>query len=159
MGAAGDAQLLSGHGMLDGSDVVRMCNYPQAVNHAIFVGEFGHGSGGRLRFVENFFDALLWVGIQHKKLAGVRASVAKQFEAVGLWARECVFMAENDAGGIFFKPAYANKAAARAPFGSAGNGEFLRVGIESGRWILDDDVIANPLVHFGRSAAVDIVLR
>ncbi len=70
-----------------------------------------------------------------------------------------MFVAENDAGGIFFEPACANETAAGALFGSAGNGEFLCVGVESRCGILKDDVIASPLVHFGCSASVDIILR
>src|ERR1700746_575174 len=159
MVAVGDDQLLIGHGILDGVDVARICHYPQAVNHAIFVGEFGNWRGGGLRLVKNLFDALLWIGIQHEKLAGVHARMAKQFEAVGLWAGESMFVAENDAGGIFFEPACANEAAARALFGRSGNSELLRIGVESRGGILKDEVIANPLVYFVRSAGVDIILR
>src|SRR5258708_39842721 len=120
MMAVGDDQLLIGHGLLDGLYVVRICNYPQAVNYSVFIGEFGNRSSGGLRFVENFFYALMRVGIQHKKLARVRASVAKQFEAIGLWTRESMFVAENEAGGIFLEPACANDTAAGARLGNAG---------------------------------------
>ena len=79
-------------------------DYPQAMNYFVFVGEFANRSGGGLRFIENSLDALLRVGIQHEKLAGVHTRVAKQFEAVGFRAGESMFVAENNAGRIFLKP-------------------------------------------------------
>src|SRR5258708_3106057 len=159
MVAVGDNQFLIGHSALDTLDVIWLRNHPQAMNHAIFVGEFGNRSGGGLRFVENFFHLLLRIRIQHKKLAGVDASMAKQFETVGLGTGKRVFVAENDASGIFLEPACTNEAATRARFAAAGNGEFLRVGVESWRGILQDDAIANPLFHFGCGTSVDIILR
>ncbi len=148
MVAVGDNQLLIGHGALDALEVIWLRNHPQAMNHAVFVGEFGNRRGGGLRFVENFFHLLSRIRIQHKKLAGVEASLAKQFETVGFGTREGVFVAENNASGIFLEPACANEAATRTRFAAARNVEFLRVGVESWRGILQHDAIANPLFHF-----------
>src|SRR5258707_14017855 len=96
MMAVGDDQLLIGHGLLDGLYVVRICNYPQAVKYSVFIGEVGNRGSGGMRFVENFFYALMRGGIQHKKFARVGASVAKQVEGIGLWTRESMFVAGND---------------------------------------------------------------
>src|SRR6202030_2822786 len=96
---------------------------------------------------------------QHEKLAGVEASLAKQFETARFGTGKRVLVAENDASGIFLEPARTDEAAARAGFAAAGNGEFLRVGVESWRGILQDDAITNPLFHFGFGTGVNIVLR
>src|SRR6266853_2827505 len=158
MVAVGDNQPLIGHSALDALEVIWLRNHPQAMNHAVFVGEFGNRNGGGLRFVENFLHLLLRIGIQHEKLAGVEASLAKQFETVGLGTGKRVFVAENDASGIFLEPACTDKAATRTRFAAARKGEFLRVGVESWRGILQDDAIANPLFHFGFGTGVDIIL-
>src|SRR5260370_11738586 len=139
MVAVGDNQLLIGHSALDTLEVIWLRNHPQAMNHAVFVGEFGNRSGGGLRFVENFFHLLLRIGIQHEKLSGVEASLAKQFETVGLGAGKRVFVAENNASGIVLEPACANEAATGTFFATSVHYELMRVGMESGCGLLQDD--------------------
>src|SRR5438876_4689088 len=85
------------------------------------------------------------------------ARVAEKFEAVSLWAGEGVLMAENNACGIFFKTAGADKSAASAAFRSAGNRKFLRVGVEGRRGVLDDCVFRFPVFEGGGGARINVV--
>src|SRR5690349_23697974 len=113
------------------------------MDDAVFVGKLGGGSRGGFGFGENSVHALLRVGIEHEELAGVQASVAKEFEAVGFRAGESVFVAEDDSRGIVFELAGADEAAASALFGSAGDGELLGVSVKSGSGVLEEDAVAN----------------
>ena len=159
MMAVGDDQFLVLHGGVDGGDALRIGDGPEAMDDAVFVGEFGGGRRGGFGFGENSVHAFLRVGIEHEELAGMQTSVAEEFEAVGFGAGESVFVAEDDAGGIVFELTGADEAAARAFFGGTGDGELLGVGVESGCGILEEDAVANPLFDFGGGARVDVVLR
>ena len=125
---------------------------------AVFVAKLGIGSR-RFRFGENLIDAPPRIGVEHEQLAGVRLRVAKEFEAVDLGTGESLLVAKNHAGGIFFEPAGADKAAADAALLRAGDRVFLRVSIEGRRRILPQNATANPVGERGGGASVDVVLR
>ena len=159
MMAVGDDELLIGHGLLNGVDPIGFGDRPEAVDDAIFVSELGGGSGGGFGFCEDRIYAFLRIGIQHEELAGMGASVAEEFKAVGFGAGECKFVTEDNAGGIFLETSSADEAAASALFSCAGDGELLGVSVKGGSGILGDDVVANPFVNFCGGAGVDVVLR
>src|SRR5262249_20280976 len=125
---------------------------------AILVAQFG-GWSRFFRFGEDFICAPLRIGIEHKKLAGVRLCVAEKLETVSLGAGESLFVAEDDSRGIVFQMAGADEAATRAAFLRAGHGVFLRVGVERWSGILVDDAVASPVFETCGGARVDIVLR
>src|SRR5438445_596534 len=85
--------------------------------------------------------------------------VRPSFEAVDLGTGESLLVAKNHAGGIFFEPAGADKAAADAALFRAGDRVFLRVSIEGRRRILPQNATANPVGERGGGASVDVVLR
>lgn len=124
---------------------------------AVFIVDFSSWRTGFFDFGENRVDTLLRVGVEQKKLASMDTRVAKQFEAVGLGAGQGVLMAENHASGIFFELASTDKAAASAALGCAGHGKFLRVSIERGCGVLNDDVLCFPILEGRSSARIDIV--
>ena len=97
------------------------------------------------------------IAVEHEELAGVRAGVAKEFEAIGFGAGEGVLVAEDDAGGIFLELAGADEAAAGAALVGAGNGVFLGVGVEAVGVVLLDDSCVDPGLQGGLGAGVDVV--
>ena len=159
MMAVGDDELLILHGFLDGGDAFGFGNDPETVNDIVLIAHFGCGMGAGFDLGENFVDAFLVVGIEKEKLAGVGLGVAQKFEAVGFGTGESVFVAENDACGIFLELAGADEAAAGAALAGAGHSVFLGVGVKSGERILDNDAFANPVLNSGGSAEIDVVLR
>src|SRR5689334_11984435 len=116
MMAIGDDELLVRHRGLDGGDFLWIGNYPQAMNDIVFIADFRGRRGGGFDLGENSIHALFLVGIKQEELAGVSACIAEQFEAIGFWSGESVFMAEDHAGGILFELTGTDKAATRAAF-------------------------------------------
>ena len=117
MVAVGDDEFLISHRLLNGLDAIGFGDGPEAVNHTIFVGELCCGRRSGFGFSEDGVDALLRIGIEHEELASVGASVAQEFEAIGFGSGERVFVAEDDAGGIFLETSGTDEAATDALFG------------------------------------------
>ncbi len=82
--------------------------------------------------------------------------VAEEFEAVGLGAGERVLVAEDDAGGILLELAGTDEAAARESLLRSRHGVLLRVGVEAGARVWDDDLFADPALQSGGRAGVDV---
>src|ERR1700720_4491875 len=116
------------------------------MHYAVFVAQFGGRRRSGLRFGEKRVYAALRVRVQHEKLAGVGACVAKQFEAIGLRAGKCLLVTKNDSGGIILELARADKSPARASFVCAGNGVLLRVSVKGRGRVLHDDVVVSPIL-------------
>jgi hypothetical protein len=136
---------------------VGLPNDPEAVGDAVFV---FYGGDGRDSFGvgEDGVDAALGIAVEHEELAGVRARVAQELEAVGFGAGERVFVTEDDASGIFLEFAGADEAAADAALVGAGNRVFLGVGVEAVGVILLDDGGVDPGLQRGFRAGVHVVL-
>ena len=108
--AVGDDELLVGHGRGEQADGRRIADAPDAVQHAVFVGDFG--VGGAAAVVENLLHAAGGIGVEHEDLAEVGARGLEQVEAVALGLGERLLMAEDDLVGIVVKLAEGDEAAA-----------------------------------------------
>src|SRR5580765_2818985 len=126
------------------------------MDYVVFVAEFGCGRGGGFRLGENGIAAAPGVGIEHKELAGVSASVAQKLEAVGFGAGKSLFVAKNDSGGVILELAGADETTASEAIVGARHRVFLRVAIKVRSGILHDDVVADPVVQVGGRAGVDV---
>ena len=87
MMAIGNDQFLRGHGSRNIRNRLRIEYGPDAVHHTIFVFNFSGGlagMGARHNLVDQAIDVALRIGIKHKKLPGMRAGVAQEFQAIGL---------------------------------------------------------------------------
>src|SRR5689334_7767664 len=131
MMAVGDDQFLLPHGIVNGMQQFVVGDDPETVGYAVLITKFGF-RGTCLRFGKNLVHAALGIGIEHKKLVGVRLHVAEKFEAIGFGAGERLFVAEDDASGIILEVARADEAATRAALVRAGSCVFLGVGVEGG---------------------------
>src|SRR5260370_1180438 len=70
-----------------------------------------------------------------------------------------LLVAKNNAGGIIFELARADKAAPRAPLIRAGDGVLLRVSAKRSSRVLYDDVLVDPILQRCRRTRVDVALR
>ena len=152
----GDDQFLRRHFADDAGNYGRVEERPEAMKHAVFVARLdrrdGTGRGG-----EQGVDAALGIGVQHEELAGVRARVAKQLEAIDLGTRQRLLVAEDDAGGVVFDAAQGDEAAAGAALGAARHGVFLRINVDAGCGIAKQDAVANPRGQCLLGARIDVV--
>ena len=151
-------ELLISHSLLNRMHAVGLRNRPEAMNHAILVGKLACGRNGGFSFGEYRVNAFLRIRIKHKQLTGVCPSMSQEFEAVGFRSGKRVLVAKDDTGRIFLKPSSTDEATASASFRRTGDGELLRISVERGRGILNNNVIANPFLDFRRSPCVDVVL-
>src|SRR6266571_2569494 len=85
--------------------------------------------------------------------------MAEELEAVGLGPGKGLFVAKDDAGGIFLELACADEAAAGAALFGAGYGVFLEISVEGRSGILLDDVAANPVFEGSGCAGIHVILR
>jgi len=158
MMAVGDYEFVLFHGGFDGGGAIVIGDDSQAMHHAVFIAQRGCRRGG-LGVLQDGIYALLRIRIEHKELAGLRARVAKKFEAVGFGARERVLVAKDNASGVVLEFAGADEAAACALFAGAGDSVFLGISVERRKRILNDNVFVDPALEGGGGARVDIVLR
>ena len=126
---------------------------PQAVQHAILVGDFGFG--GAVPVVENLLHAAGGVGVEHEDLAEVRARGLEQVEAVALGLGERLFVAEDDLLGVVVQLAEGDKAAPLLQVSASRNLELLRVGEDAGILLLDQNALLTPGAEIARGSGVD----
>ncbi len=152
--AVGDDELSVGHGGGEQIDGRRVADAPEAVEHAVFVGDFGFGWA--CVFVENLFHAAGGVRVEHEDLAEVGAGGLEQVETVALGLAEGLLVAEDDLLGVVVEPAESDKSAAFFHHVGAGNLEALRVGEDAGVFFLDEDFLFAPGAEVARGAGIDV---
>src|SRR5947209_6208755 len=83
----------------------------------------------------------------------------QQIQSVGFWFREGLLVTKNDSGGIVLDTAQRDKPAPlRFPFPSR-HGEMLRVGVDRGLGILEENTLAAPIEKKGSGARIDILVH
>ena len=93
MVAVGDDQLFVGHGGYQQAYDGRIADAPNAVNYAVFVGNFGVGGSGA---VVGVLDATGRVRVEHEDLAEVGVSGLEQIKAIAFWFGESLLMAKDN---------------------------------------------------------------
>ena len=154
--AIGDDELLRRHFADDGGNDERVEDRPQPMKHAVFVARLDRRDGARPRRRARYRRGA-GIVVQHEKLAGVRARVAEQFEAVDLGPGQRLFVAEDDASGVVFDAAQRDEALAGAALGAAWHGVLLRINIDAGRGIAEQDAVANPRGQGLLGACIDVI--
>ena len=152
MVAVGDDELFVGHSAGEQADDSRIVDAPDAVQDAVFVGDFGVGWAGAL--VEDLFDSAGGVGVEHEDLAKMGVGGLEQVQAVAFGLGEGLLMAEDDLVGVFVKFAEGDEAAALLDLvgtrerGSAGSRRRCRV------VFLDQDGLFAPGLEVAGGAGV-----
>ena len=150
--AVGDDELLVGHGGGEQADGGRVADAPEAVQHAVLVGDLGFG--GAVAFVENLLHAAGGVGVEHEDLAEVGVGGLEQVQAVALGLGERLLVAEDDLLGVFVDLAEGDKAAALFYDVGAGNLEALRIGEDAGVLFLGQNALFAPGLEVAGGARI-----
>ena len=92
--AVGDDELLVAHGGGEQADGGGVADAPEAVQHAVLVGDLG--LGWSVAVIEDGLDGAGGVGIEHEDLAEVGVGGLEKIEAVALGLGEGLLMTEDD---------------------------------------------------------------
>ena len=119
--AVGDDQFLLPHLSLQGTNPGRVGDFPDSVEHAVFVGYFDVRRCGGLKLGFN----LSRIGIQHQDLFEMGLGCSQQFQAIGFGSGVGQLVGEDDFCGVVFKLAQGDEASPLDLFVAARNCEIL----------------------------------
>ena len=135
--AVGNDELFVGHGGDEQADDGGIADAPDAVQNAVFVGNFG--VGGTSALIENLLNATGRIGVEHEDLAEVGVGGLEQVEAIAFWLGEGLLVAENDLLSVLVELAEGDETAPFLDYIGAGDAKALGVGKDAGIFFLDQD--------------------
>src|SRR5207237_5569647 len=99
------------------------------------------------------------VAVEHEDLPKVSAGGAQQIQSVSLGLRQRLLVAKDYPSRIIFHATQGNETTSFVASGPSGHGKKLRVGIQRGLRILNENAFPSPVTKISGRPGVDIVAR